>query len=205
MAIGVRSVWNLVARYFRFARTSTSSGSGFEADPLAQMSLQRREQIQQFEVFYWQHEHQIILYLRRMLADDQAAYDLSQETFLRAWQNFSSIHTHTTARAWLYRVATNLALNLLHQRTIRPQIVLDETLPDIQDMENHVSESDLINQVLLRLTPKQRSVLLLHEVHGLSCDEIGRMLGMSRTAIKGALWRAREAFRLEYQREEERA
>jgi RNA polymerase sigma-70 factor, ECF subfamily len=204
MSIGMRSTWYEIARYFRFARTPPSSESSIETDPLSGVSRQQREQIQQFEKFFWQHEHQIIRYLCGMLVDDQTAFDLSQETFLRAWQHFASIRAQATARAWLYRVATNLALNHLHQRSARPQVLLDDTFAAIQDMENHVSEHDLINQVLKRLTPKQRSVLLLHEVHGLSCEEIGPMLGMSPSAIKGALWRARETFRTEYARQEKR-
>lgn len=103
-------------------------------------------------------------------------------------------------RAWLYRVATNLALNHLQQRNARAHVALDEAWPDGHDIEQRMSEHDLVQQVLQRLTPKQRGVLLLYEVHGLSGDEIGSLLNMSRTAIKGALWRAREAFRLEYLR-----
>jgi len=201
MVVGVMAPWRWVIHLWRFARTTVSSNREIPPEPFAAVGHDRREQIRQFEAFYWQYEHQIIIYLRRMLGDEQAAYDLSQETFLRAWQHFAAIQTRTTARAWLYRVATNLALTHLQQHAIRPQLALDVTVPDPHDVAHDLGEHDLIQQVLQRLTAKQRSVLLLHEVHGLSCDEMGALLRMSRSAIKGALWRAREAFRREYGRE----
>ena len=62
----------------------------------------------------------------------------------------------------------------------------------------HFVESDLVTQTLLGLSPKQRSALVLREIYGLSCEEVGQMLGMTREAVKMALWRAREQFRRRY-------
>ena len=50
----------------------------------------------------------------------------------------------------------------------------------------------------MTLTPKQRGALILHEVHGLSCDEVGQLLHLSRDAVKMAIWRGREQFRKAY-------
>jgi RNA polymerase sigma-70 factor, ECF subfamily len=57
---------------------------------------------------------------------------------------------------------------------------------------------------LLTLSPRQRSILVLHEVYDLTCDEIGHILGISRDAVKMSLWRAREAFRATYLQEDGR-
>jgi Sigma-70 region 2 len=81
-----------------------------------------------FERFYWQHERHIIGYLCRMVGDDQAAHDLSQETFLRAWRHFAALRQHSAPRAWLFRVATNLALSFLRRRAARPVLPLDEDM-----------------------------------------------------------------------------
>ena len=203
MALGLGYHRRWTERLVLFARITSSSTRIIETDQTVSLAAEHKEKIRRFEAFYWHYERQIIAYLRRMLSDEQAAYDLGQEAFMRAWQHFDDISTHNTARAWLYRVVTNLALNLLRQRSARPQTRLDEFLPGQSDPGRRIGEQDLINQILQKLTPKQRSALLLYEVHGLSCDEIGELLGMSRQAIKGALWRAREAFRLEYLREDE--
>ena len=61
-------------------------------------------------------------------------------------------------------------------------------------------EVDLVEQTLLELPPKQRAALVLREVYGFSCEEIGSTLGMSRDAVKMSLWRARERFRVRYAR-----
>jgi RNA polymerase sigma-70 factor, ECF subfamily len=155
-----------------------------------------------FEAFFWRYERQITAYLCRMIGDEQAASDLCQETFFRAWQHFEQIREGTEGRGWLFRTATNLALHHLRHQRAHPSVLLDDALlPGASDPGGRVIEQDLINQTLQRLTPPQRSALLLHEVYGLECDQIGKMLGVSRAAVKMALWRAREQFRVHYLRE----
>ncbi len=156
---------------------------------------------QAFEVFFGQYERQIVAYLCRMLSDEQAALDLSQETFFRAWQHFAAIRDRPEGRAWLFRVATNLALHALRHRRAHPQEAIADDLLSGSDPGRRVVEQDLVNQILQRLPAKQRSALLLNEVYGLTCDEIARMVGMSRDAVKMALWRGREQFRIHYLRE----
>lgn len=82
MIVEAKRAW--IARLWHFARVILSRENDGEPGARSAMSAERRRQITQFEAFYWQYEHQIILYLRRMLGDEQAAFDLSQETFLRA-------------------------------------------------------------------------------------------------------------------------
>ena len=65
-----------------------------------------------FEAFFWRYERDILGYLWRLTGDEQAAYDLSQETFVRAWQHFDRIASYERPGGWLFRVATNLALTL---------------------------------------------------------------------------------------------
>src|SRR5579872_4871505 len=69
------------------------------------------EQLRRFENFFHDFEQPIFGYLWRMIGDEQTASDLLQETFVRAWQHFSQISGYDRPGAWLFRVATNLALN----------------------------------------------------------------------------------------------
>lgn len=154
-----------------------------------------------FEAFFTTYEHQVFGYLMRMTGDEQTAYDLSQETFLRAWQHFAKISGYDNPSAWLFRVATNLALSHLRRRASPVAIAKpleDYDSPARSDPAIHIVESDLVAQTLLDLPPKPRAALVLREVYGLSNDEIARVLGMSRDAVKMALWRAREQFRIRY-------
>lgn len=64
-----------------------------------------------FEAFYQRHEGAIFGYLWRVCGDEQAANDLTQEVFFRAWRQFERLRGYKRPDAWLFRVATNLALN----------------------------------------------------------------------------------------------
>jgi len=158
-----------------------------------------------FEIFVQQYERVILNYLWRMLGEEQNAYDLTQETFLRAWEHFSKIAHYDNPRAWLFRVATNLALALRarHRSPVALAMPLDALNdPGASDPARHVVESDLVRLTLQTLPPKQRAMLVLREVYGLSIEEIADVLAMSRGALKMALYRAREQFRVAYERED---
>jgi len=155
-----------------------------------------------FEEFFFRFERKIFGSLWRITGDEQAAHDLSQETFLRAWQHFDEIRDRESG-AWLFRVAANAAFTYLRSRSHRATLPLDEEQLNARDLTAGVAEHDLVLQTLQSLTPKQRTVLVLHEVYGLSSVEIGQMLNLSQAAIRMALWRAREQFRIHYLREED--
>jgi RNA polymerase sigma-70 factor (ECF subfamily) len=158
-----------------------------------------------FEAFFLAHEHEITSYLWRMTGDEHAASDLSQESFLRAWQQFDRIRQYERPGGWLFRVATNLALQHLRRRSARvgSAIPLDEAWgPLASDPGQRLVERDLVRETLLELTPKARALLILREVNGLSAEEVGKVLKMSREAVKVGLWRARTQFRDLYIRKE---
>jgi RNA polymerase sigma-70 factor (ECF subfamily) len=160
--------------------------------------------IGEFERFFRRYESSISGYLRRLIGDEQTAYDLSQETFFRAWQHFSAIKDYPNPRSWLFRVATNLSLDhLRHTRVIGIATPLDEeNAPASDDPATHVAERDLVQQTLLLLPPKQRALLVLREVYGLNCEEAGELLGLSHTAARSQICRAREQFRQLYLRKD---
>jgi RNA polymerase sigma-70 factor (ECF subfamily) len=156
-----------------------------------------------FEAFFGRFEGKVFGYLWRMVGDEQSARDLTQETFLRAWQHFQELAPDRKPVAWLFRVAANLALSHLRRRGIVQLAPLDDAMPGASDHGRRIAERDAVEHALLTLTPRQRSVLVLHEVYDLTCDEIGHILDISRDAAKMALWRAREAFRASYLHEED--
>jgi len=88
------------------------------AQPVSKEAL-RVQRLEPFEGFVHQHERAVLNYLWRVLGNEQSAYDLTQETFVRAWQQFEKISRYEHPRAWLFRVATNLALNQ-RQRQAHP-------------------------------------------------------------------------------------
>jgi RNA polymerase sigma-70 factor, ECF subfamily len=169
----------------------------------------------EFEAFFHRHHQDIFAYLWRMTGEEQAAYDLSQETFIRAWQRFTTLKRYDHPAGWLFRVATNLALKHLRHRRIvtrlAPAPLQDDDNPvepedlgavHYVDHAEQVVQEDLVHRVLLALSPRPRAVLVLHDVYGLSTDEVAQTLNMTRSAAKMMLCRAREQFRIRYQRQE---
>lgn len=157
-----------------------------------------------FEAFFWRYERRIFGYLWRMTGEEQSAFDLTQETFLRAWQHFHELTGQREPAPWLFRTATNLALTHLRQRLVHPATSLTMDDPGASDPGRRIVERDAVRRALLKLAPNQRGALVLHEVYGFSCEEVGVALGLSRDAVKMALWRGRTSFRTHYLAENQR-
>src|SRR5579884_1972427 len=155
----------------------------------------RQDEIASFEAFFLRFDRRIAGFLWRMTGDEQLANELGQETFLRAWQHFTEIMAYDRPEGWLFRVATNLALQHLRQRHVIQAISWDTlSLSTPGDLATEWIERETVRQTLLALPPRLRAALVLREIYGLSCAEVGLALGISRNAAKIALWRAREQF-----------
>ncbi len=148
-----------------------------------------------------------------MTRDEQAAYDLAQETFLRAWRRFDQIRAYERPGGWLFRVATHLALNHLRSRatSLGAAISLDSagvgnhalTSSDANvDPGAHVADLDTVRRALMALPSRQRAALVMREIYGLSCSQIAAALGVSNGAAKTLLWRARDELRARYAEED---
>ena len=173
-------------------RPRSSSRSGAQVDTA---------RLVDFERFFLTHEARVTGFLWRMTGDLQTACDLSQETFLRAWQRFDHISAYERPDAWLIRVATNQALHHLRRRRapVGAAVSLDESFdPGVSDPGQRFPLRDLVRETLLALSPRARALLVLREVYGLSGEETAAALGMTPNAAKVALFRARESFRVAY-------
>lgn len=179
-----------------------ADGSGVSATPGAAQASERAA----FEALFRAHERAIFGYLWRMTGDEQSAYDLSQETFLRAWQHFARIRGYEKPEAWLFRVATNLAINYARSRRspIASATSLPEDGPARSDPAWRIGERENVRAILEGLPARQRAAIILREVYGLSGEELATALGISLAAAKMLLSRGRETFRVAYEREEAR-
>lgn len=158
----------------------------------------------EFEAFFRRHERDIFSYLWRLTSNEASAYDLTQETFLRAWQHFDKVAGYERPGGWLFRVATNLALN--HLRQSRSPLGAAATLDERDhagdylgdDPARGVVESDQVRRALMALGARARAALVLREVYGLTGEELAAALGITEGAAKTLLWRARDEFRARY-------
>ncbi len=157
-----------------------------------------------FAPLFERYQIPICTYLYRLVGNREEAYDLTQETFLKAFQALSATGPDLHLSAWLYRIATNTALSSLRRRRlIRWLPLLDweegprdssrEGLPEL------VAEAEAIQQILRRLPRDYAVCLLLHDQEGLSAAEVGEVMRLSPGAVRVKLFRARKRFRELYQ------
>jgi RNA polymerase sigma-70 factor (ECF subfamily) len=150
------------------------------------------------------HNAEILAYLRRMVDDRESALDLAQETFLAAHKARGQIASLQNPRAWLYRIATNLALNAIKRKrrfAWLPWGAQDDR-PAAVNVAEQVGRQAQIEAALAALPPDYRAPLLLYAHHGLRIAEIAHALNITEGAARMRLQRAREQFRQVYRRED---
>jgi RNA polymerase sigma-70 factor (ECF subfamily) len=174
-----------------------------------------RELEQQLE----QYRSELTAYCYRMLGSAEAE-DAVQETFLRAWRSYERFEGRAALRSWLYRIATNVCLDMLESRKRRarpmdlgparePEAANLNTLPEatwIEPMPDGrvVPEGDPADvavgretirlafvAALQHLPPRQRAVLILREVLRWKASEVAELLDTSVASVNSALQRAR--------------
>ena len=159
-----------------------------------------------------QHRTELTAYCYRMLGSPFEAEDAVQETFIRAWKGFEQFEGRAALRSWLYRIATNVCLDMLsgRERRARPMDLGParepieanlHTLPEvtwIQPMPDPVEaavERETIRlafvSALQHLPPRQRAVLILCEVLRWQATEVAELLDTSVASVNSALQRAR--------------
>ncbi len=167
-----------------------------------------------------QYRSELTGYCYRMLASPFEAEDAVQETFLRAWRGFGRFEGRSALRSWLYRIATNVCLDMLsgRERRARPMDLGParepvagnlNTLPEVTWIEpapdgRVVPETDPAEVAVARetirlafiaalqhLPPRQRAVLILCEVLRWKASEVAELLETSVASVNSALQRAR--------------
>lgn len=167
-----------------------------------------------FEMIFNRYQTQIYNYIYRFMASAEDAFDMTQDTFLKAYLALpkTSDDLHLRLAPWLYRIATNVALDeLRHRKLVKwqpweafisvfhpSQVAKDCPERDCIDMEN----TEEVQLILDRLHPRHRMCLILREYHDLSYDEIAEVLDTTCAAVKSLLYRAREEFRQVYAKTE---
>lgn len=167
------------------------------------------------------HRKELTAYAYRMLGSAHEAEDAVQESLLRAWKSIDGFEGRAALRSWLYRITTNVCLDMLNgkERRIRPMDLgparsadspLDDGLPEVYWLqpvpdENVVApEADPAEVAVARetirlafiaalqhLPPKQRAVLILREVLRWRANEVAELLETSVQSVNSALQRAR--------------
>ena len=154
-----------------------------------------------------QYQMPLSRYLYNMVKDKELARDLTQDTFLEAYQAMPKTEGELNLKPWLYRIATNNAIQVLRRRKLIswfPWAEETTTSREPDSLEDSLARRELVRSALNKLHGKYRSVLLLHDDQGFNCQQIGEMVDISLDAAKKRLARAREMFRDAYKKLERR-
>lgn len=157
-----------------------------------------------FNTLYQYYSNRICIYLARMVGNDEDGRDLAQETFIKVWRSLAQVEDETQFVTWLYRIATNTAIDHLRRRKSRWPLCKpssDETqFMSMAGPEGQVEEAEIIKLALAQLSPQYRACLLLQHVAGFTQREIAKALNLSEKSISIYINRGCEQFRQAYTR-----
>ena len=145
------------------------------------------------ERFYKAHAGAIHAFLVSLCRDPVWAEDLMQDTFVKATKSLAG-YRGGSPRSWLFSIARSVFID----DTRRRRAVAVGEIEEQGVMDGDVTERMLIEQALSKLPERQRTVLLLADMAGLSYAEVSEVVGVSLSAVKALIHRARASFRAHY-------
>lgn len=150
-----------------------------------------------FRTLVGRHQEFLYRYATRMLGDRQDAADVLQESFLRAFRSLDRCRDPADFRAWLFVIVANQCRTAGAARRRHDHVPLDAVPEAIGAVAPEAGQDDgaSLRGALARLGEDDRELLTLKYLEDQSVDDIGRLLGLTRSAVKMRLLRAREALR----------
>jgi RNA polymerase sigma-70 factor, ECF subfamily len=142
-------------------------------------------------------------YVLRMVSDADRAADITQDTFIKAYKKLDTVTDAAATRSWLYRIATNTAIDDMRRRRMVTPMRDDEPVfanrpdprpgPEAEVMASTLDER--VQRALMTLRPNHRQCLLLSDLEDMSAMQIGEVMDLSYAAVRTLLCRARGEMR----------
>ena len=161
----------------------------------------RREQ--ELAHLFEEYASPIYNYVLRMVNDADRAADITQDTFIKAYRKLDSVTEPAARRSWLYRIATNTAIDDMRRRRMLTRVPDDSPIfenqadhrpgPEASVMAGTLDER--VQRALMTLRPNHRQCLLLSDLEDMSPQDIGAIMGLSYAAVRTLLCRARGEMR----------
>ena len=189
-----------------------SDGAAQTPDPLQPdeallVERAREGDLESYDALVRRYQERIYATVYHMTANHEDAGDLAQEAFIKAFQALKSFKGGSSFYTWVYRIAVNKTINFLKQRKNRNHLSLDdldlnaEHDPDLVALisektprrEINLSElQEKLNTAMLKLSEPHRLVVTLHDVQGLSHEEIAKIMGSNIGTVRSRLFYARQ-------------
>lgn len=158
-----------------------------------------------FQELVERYQRKIYVVLLGMLREHDAAWEASQETFVKALRSLDRFKGEASFYTWLYRIAVNVAIDHQRRAARRPLVGVAETTVEAQaslqeDLRKHdpfrrVRDREIgerVRAAIEQLTPEHRAAILLREVEGLSYEEISRVMECAKGTVMSRLHYARK-------------
>jgi RNA polymerase sigma factor RpoE len=167
----------------------------------------RRGDLAAYDELVRRYQERIYATIYHMTANHEDANDLAQEAFIKAFQALRSFHGGSSFYTWVYRIAVNKTINFLKQRKNRSQMSLNdldlnaENDPELVALisdktprrEVHLTElQEKLNEAMQKLSEHHRLVVTLHDVQGLSHEEIAKIMDCNIGTVRSRLFYARQ-------------
>ncbi len=189
-------------------REGEARREGAAASGATSVSGYRPEELEAFEALVERYGRHVYNIAYRMAGNDADAKDLAQEAFIRVFRALRRVDTTAKLESWLYRIVTNLYIDMLRRRpkvwvesldasvtSLKGSEVMREVADPSADPEGAVLNARLdadIQHALLGLSAELRAVVVLSDIEGYSYEEIGVMLHVPVGTVKSRLHRARK-------------
>lgn len=155
----------------------------------------RAGDVDAYEVLVRRHRGRIYRIALRMLGNPHDAEDIAQDVVIQVWTALAGFTGASSYTTWLYRIVVNRCLNKTRRRRwTRP--VLDTDPPPMAGAEDTVVarlRAQATMEAIAALPADQRTVIVLHQLEGLSYQEVAAVLNVSEDAVRGRLHRARSS------------
>ncbi len=132
----------------------------------------------------------------RMIRNNEDAKDLSQEAFIKAYQNLDKYNPDYKFSTWIFRVASNLCIDYLRKNKTKTlpyddKLTMSHDMASAEDMYIHSDNKKQIEKAIKDLPEEYRVLILLYHKEGLSYEEMGEVLKLPMSKVKNRLYRAR--------------
>lgn len=163
-----------------------------------------------FEELIDSYQKKVFNLALRIIGNYDDAADLAQETFVRIFKAISNFKEQSSFSTWVYRITTNVCLDEIRKRKNKKFVSLDEDIHmDDGDMKRQVVSEDpgpddaaeraevrrVVNNAINKLPEDQRAVITLRDLHGMSYEEIAKILDCPGGTVKSRINRARMALK----------
>jgi RNA polymerase sigma-70 factor, ECF subfamily len=183
-----------------------------DSDDLALVKRAQSGETSAYDTLMRRYQARIYSTLYNMTSNHEDANDLTQETFVKAYTALKSFKGDASFYTWVYRIAVNRTLNFLKQRRNRVLMSLNdvdfnaENNPDLVALISDktprraadLSElQEKLNEAMLKLSEIHRLVVTLHDIQGLSHEEIGKIMDCNVGTVRSRLFYARQQLQAE--------